>query len=127
MNKKQLIEEVTRLVREEIEGLALNESARREDLERQLQMLRFLPTRDYERGEPIIPTSLVRARTGSIESLYFIVPSGGGWVTRVEGMPVQIVTPQSPLGEALVGRKEGETVRIPLKQGHREIEILSAQ
>jgi transcription elongation GreA/GreB family factor len=79
------------------------------DLERLKMMFRFLPTRDYVDPEDVvIPTALVRLECQGRESLCYIVPSGGGMILSVDGMPVQVVTPHSPLGEAMIGRKRGD-------------------
>ena len=60
----------------------------------------------------------------AVRAFYFIAPRGGGLVTSVDGLPVQVITPQSPIGEAVLGRRAGETVRIELRDGVREYRIV---
>jgi transcription elongation GreA/GreB family factor len=43
----------------------------------------------------------------------------------VEEKPVQVVTPQSPLGEALLGKKVGDRVRVEIRGGVREYRLLT--
>ena len=90
----------------------------REERERTKLMYRMLPTREYlDQEDVIIPSALVRLECQGRETLCFVVPSGGGMILRVEGVPVQVLTPQSPLGEALLGKKRGETVDVIPQSG----------
>jgi transcription elongation GreA/GreB family factor len=45
-----------------------------------------------------------------IETCYFLGPKAGGTEIAVAGTSVTVITPQSPLGRQLVGRKLGEVV-----------------
>jgi hypothetical protein len=128
VEKQKVVDEITAYLREE-----LAECARRPDagaatqvgeLERLLTMYRFLPVREYGAGEPAIPSSLVTLRHGSTEAWYFIAPQGGGLVMRVEGQPVQVITPNSPLGEALLGKRAGDRVRVQTRGGEREYVVV---
>ncbi|MDR3607385.1 MAG: GreA/GreB family elongation factor [Oligoflexia bacterium] len=117
--KKQVIEQLQSYVAEELSGLLEQSEAsgkelpqRAEDLRQQLVMYRFLPVRDYGADDVICPGGLVELEHNRTRAFYFIVPSGGGLVTRVEGYPVQVITPHSPLGEALLGRKAGDSVKV---------------
>jgi transcription elongation GreA/GreB family factor len=49
---------------------------------------------------------------GGVHS-YFLCPRAGGLDVEVEGRKILVVTPQSPLGRALLGRRQGETVALP--------------
>ena len=44
---------------------------------------------------------------------YFIGPRNGGIEVSFEDMEIIVLTPQSPLGRLLVGRRVGDTVNIP--------------
>jgi transcription elongation GreA/GreB family factor len=59
-----------------------------------------LVTRNFEPGQPIDLTALVELETDGAPSLYFIGPKNGD--------EVMVITPQSPLGQNLMGRKAGE-------------------
>jgi transcription elongation GreA/GreB family factor len=45
----------------------------------------------------------------------------------VEGVEVQIVTPQSPVGQALLGRQAGDVVDVRVKGVVREYEVLEVR
>jgi transcription elongation GreA/GreB family factor len=66
-----------------------------------------------------VPGALVELELGGRKALYLIVPQGGGLVLSVEGEPVQVITPQSPLGEAVLGRKKGDAVTVATASGER--------
>ena len=44
--------------------------------------------------------------------MFFLVPVAGGTKLEVDGQPVLVVTPQSPVGRALIGRYEGDEVSV---------------
>lgn len=57
------------------------------------------------------------ARIGSLitldqEDLYFFGPAAGGTEVVVEGCEVMVITPASPLGQKLMGKKAGDTVEL---------------
>jgi transcription elongation GreA/GreB family factor len=105
------------------------------ELERQLLMYRFLPKREALPDDPIAPGALVElelcgegtdeeppggsANQGSQKtprSFCLIVPSGGGLILSVDGQPVQVVTPQSPLGEALLGHRKSDVITVKTRR-----------
>ena len=90
-------------------------------------MYRFLPKRKYGPDDMIVPAALVELSLHDHVTFCFVAPQGGGLVTRVGGQPVQVVTPQSPLGEALLGKKVGDVVKVELRGGMREYRVLSVQ
>jgi transcription elongation GreA/GreB family factor len=52
---------------------------------------------------------------------FLLAPDGGGRVVRVSGVEVRVVTPGSPVGEALAAAAPGDVVRI----GPREVEVVA--
>ncbi len=51
-------------------------------------------------------------------------PHGGGVKLELDGVSIQVVTPQSPLGKALLGRLHGDVIEIRAKSGLREMSIV---
>jgi len=123
MDKTQLIGRLVAHLSDEMKETV--DAARRKELESQLLMYRFLPKRAYTSADEIIPSSLVCLKTGAIETLCFLVPQGGGLILDIDGTPVQVVTPNSPLGDELLGKKVGDKIKIKIRDGFREYEILS--
>lgn len=73
-------------------------------------------------GEVGRVSALVEADEDGDEVRFFLAPEGGG--TRLAG-GVQVVTPASPLGQALVGKREGDEVELKLGGKTRVLTIRS--
>ena len=54
-----------------------------------------------------------------------IAPAGGGVRVTVGGSEVRVVTPQSPIARALLGKHEGDELELRTPQGVRECSIAS--
>jgi transcription elongation GreA/GreB family factor len=89
--------------------LARGQAARIEDLRSGLAAVAALPTRDFA-GAPVALGALATLEEDGDVSTVFFSPSGGG--TRLASGTVQVVTPASPLGSAMLGRREGEEFEL---------------
>ena len=67
-----------------------------------------LVTRNFAPGEPIEMTALVELDCDGTLSNYFIGPKSGGLDIKFRRKEIMVITPQSPLGQTLMGRKAGE-------------------
>ena len=72
--------------------------------------------------QPVAVGALVTTVEDDDERLVFVAPHGGGSV--LAGGRVHVVTPQSPLGRALVGRCAGDACELQLAGRERVIEIV---
>ena len=68
------------------------------------------------------PAQADDAGTGARQRL-FIAPEGGGQKLAVDGIEVQIVTPRSPLGDAVTGKRVGDLVELHAGGKVRELSI----
>jgi transcription elongation GreA/GreB family factor len=73
-----------------------------------IKLYETLPMRDFLPGDRIDLTALVKLETGDAVSSYFIGPKSGGLEIDYQGDEIMVITPQSPLGENLMGRKAGQ-------------------
>lgn len=127
MNKRELVREITSHLAGELADLERSQpgSARAVELVGLLNMYRFLPLPDYGDGDVACPASLVELE--SLESgratQVLIVPKGGGLVLSWEGFPVQVLTPESPLGSALLGKSAGQTFEVSGSSGMRSYRV----
>ena len=71
------------------------------------------PTR-FGAQDPIDVGALVELKTRRETNLYFIGPSGGGTEVAAGRRTVLVLTPQSPLGAQLMGRRKGEKLKIKI-------------
>jgi transcription elongation GreA/GreB family factor len=92
--------------------LAGAQAARAAEIERQIQILQQLPRGATPPGSKISSGTLVELESGGIQSFCLLSPTGGGLSFTLEGVRVQVITPQSPLGEALLGSSPGETIEL---------------
>ncbi len=60
-------------------------------------------------GKPIGPGALIEVEQGGEKMLFFLLPCGGGVEVIVEGREVTVITPESPVGAALLDKEPGDT------------------
>ena len=101
--------------------LARGQAARVEELRTGLAEAQALPVRAFG-DQPVALGALVTAEKGDETLLLLIAPSGGG--TRIGDGKVQVVTPKSPLGRALLGKRAGDDCEVVLAGKARELSIV---
>jgi transcription elongation GreA/GreB family factor len=84
-----------------------------------------LPARDFTPGEPIGLGALVTLESKGKPSYYLMGPRAGGTEVEHEGRTVMVITPQSPLGRQLVGKKQDDTLRLDLGGRKTESRIIA--
>ena len=104
--------------------LAAGQAQRAADLEldvAELRALRSMPVR-----ETIAVGALVQVEDaeGVVRRL-LVARRAGGLSAAVGVQVVQVVTPGSPLGSALIGREQGDEVQLLRKGGPRTYEIVA--
>ena len=67
-----------------------------------------LMLKKFTTGEPIDLTALVELEADRTRSWFFIGPKSGGLEIEYQGREIMVITPQSPLGQSLMGKKEGQ-------------------
>ena len=131
MNKAELMAELERYWQDQLRDSAGDET-RRSEVERQLLQVRFLPRREHrDPDDLIVPSTLVEIETtsqneggASTRSWCYLIPTGGGLILAVGGKPVQVLTPQSPLGSALIGHKRGDVLNVAVGKSTRKIQVI---
>jgi hypothetical protein len=81
--------------------------------------------RNFQAGDPIADSALVEVESKKKRSYVFLLPTGGGVSLTFEGNPVHIITPNSVLGEAMMGLCSGDVAEIEIGDQIREYKILS--
>lgn len=106
--------------------LAKGQSVRAAEIERSLRELRALPVRAFGKDDAVIAGALVVTEDTDTEARahVFIAPAGGGVKLALGGVSVQVVTPSSPLGDALMGKRAGDPVELLVGGKKRELEIV---
>jgi hypothetical protein len=105
--------------------LAGAQADRVRDLARVVNALGFLTLRSFREDEPIAASALVEVDLDGKRFHYFLAPQGGGLRATLDGVVVQVLTPQSPMGQALLGKTVGEVVEVRAEGRVREYEIVA--
>ncbi len=100
--------------------LARGQAMRAEELAEQLARLTRLEPCAYGEDDAIGPDALVGVSVDDEERVFYVVPFGGGTELTVEGVRVTVVTPSSPVGGALVGRRAGDDFELAVRGKRRE-------
>lgn len=101
--------------------LARGQAQRVGELRAELAEVRAMPIADLESSAPITLGALVVLEEDAKVLTLFIAPARGG--TELSG-GIKVVTPSSPLGTALLGKKAGDDCEIRLAQRTRELSIV---
>ena len=59
-------------------------------------------------GKPIGAGALVETEMDGETFLFFLLHCGGGTEVALEGREITVITPESPVGAALTGKKQGD-------------------
>jgi len=101
--------------------LARGEALRVEELKLGLAEVQNMPLRIVREGDPAALGAIVRAEEDGEPLVLWLAPHGGG--NRLAEGTVQIVTPKSPLGRALIGKRAGDECEVKLAGKSRLLTI----
>lgn len=96
-------------------------------IEELIYICKHLDLPKFDENTAIGPTALVEVDLDGKKSYVFLVPKAGGQALKFQGRSILVITPSSPLGEALIGLKAGDVAIVDSAQQSREYEILSVQ
>jgi transcription elongation GreA/GreB family factor len=80
-----------------------------------IELYATLPLPDFSPGDAIALGAVVEVEAGDKASgaSYFLGPRAGGLEAVVDGRKVLVLTPASPLGRQLLGKRAGDLVTVP--------------
>jgi transcription elongation GreA/GreB family factor len=73
-----------------------------------IKIYEALAVRSFARGDPIDLTAVVELDSDGARSVFFIGPKNGGLEIACQGKEIIVITPQSPLGQNLMGKMAGQ-------------------
>ena len=103
--------------------LARGQAQRVVELENDLTIMRALSALPFAPDSPIGEGALLRVEVDGEARLFLFVRRAGGLRVRVGELEVQVLSPSSPVGGALVGRLEGEEIELRVGGSLREYYI----
>jgi len=92
--------------------LAHGQSKQAAELEAAIGDFENLNHRPFAKDEPIGVGALVELQMAGDTSLYFVGPRAGGTEVLHDRKEILVITPQSPLGTQLAGKKAGEELLV---------------
>ena len=105
--------------------LARGQADRVAALRETLQAIQWMELPRLGEDDEIVSGALVTLEGDDGERTCFLAPAAGGAQLRVEGAAILVVTPASPLGQAVLGRCVGDVLEVPARGGFRELEIIA--
>jgi transcription elongation GreA/GreB family factor len=109
----------------ELSYLAAGQAARAQELESQVALLAAFPVRAFDAAEPLQAGAIVELDVAGKVQRVFLLPAGGGQKLAVGGTEVSVVTPQSPLGSELLGKRVGDAFELRIAGQLKEVEVLA--
>ena len=100
--------------------LARGQSKQAAEIEAAIAAFEKLEARTFGVGEPIDLGALVELESAGEQTLYFIGPKAGGTEVVHQKREVLVITPQSPLGEQLLGRKQGDVLQMNIADARNQ-------
>lgn len=105
--------------------LAAGQARQVEEMMEALHEYATMTVRTFAVDEPVDVGALVELELKKERHAYFIGPTSGGLEVEHDGQTVLVLTPQSPLGKQLVGRKKGDKLKIKIAGFVDQYDILS--
>ena len=73
-----------------------------------IKVYESLVVKEFRADEPIDLTALVELDSDDTRSMYFIGPRNGGLEFEFDRKELTVITPQSPIGQNLIGKRAGQ-------------------
>ena len=105
--------------------LARGQSKQAAEIEAAIAEFERLPMRKFGPDDVISLGALVELENGGENFFYFIGPRAGGTEVLHDKREILVITPQSPLGEQLLGKKAGDRPQLALGGTKQTAKILS--
>lgn len=96
------------------------------EIEESLELYASLPIPQFTADAPIALGAIVDLEANGRRVSYFLGPRSGGLELDWEGRKLLVVTPSSPLGRQLVGRRVGEEIEAPGRGGRPQTQRIVA-
>jgi len=97
------------------------------ELEEIIKTYQYIDIRDFGPEDKISATALVGLQSDNKVSYFLLMPKGGGLYLHYEEKNIQILTPQSPIGEMLLGKKLHEEFEVLIQSKVRDYEVVSVE
>jgi transcription elongation GreA/GreB family factor len=107
--------------------LARGQSKQAAEIEAAIAEYEKLPVKKFGANDPIGIGALVELENGGENLFYFIGPRAGGTEVLHDKKEIIVITPPSPLGEQLMGKKSGDQPQLTLGGTRKPAKIISVE
>jgi len=103
--------------------LARGQSRQAAEIQDAIATFEKLDARKFVPGEPIDVGAFVELESNGELTAYFIGPKAGGTEILHDKRAVLVITPRSPLGEQILGRKLGDVLKLNFADAHNQCRV----
>jgi transcription elongation GreA/GreB family factor len=103
--------------------LARGQSKQAAEIQGAIAAFEKLDARKFGVGEPIDVGAFVELELNGEKNAYFIGPRAGGTEVLHDKREVLVITPQSPLGAQIMGRKQGDVLKLQLGNAQNQCRV----
>jgi transcription elongation GreA/GreB family factor len=104
--------------------LAHGQSKQAAELQGAIAAFEKLAVRAFGDAEPVDVGAFVELELDGEKAAYFIGPRAGGTEVMHDKREVLVITPESPLGKQLMGRKQGEVLKLELANARSQCRMV---
>ena len=105
--------------------LARGQSTQAAEIQAAIAAFEKLDTRKFGPDESIDVGAFVELEFNGEKTAYFIGPRAGGTEVLHQKREILVITPQSPLGEQLLGKKQGEVLKLNLAGAQNQYRVMT--
>lgn len=103
--------------------LARGQSRQAAEIQGAISAFENLAPRQFGDAEPVAVGAFVELETKGEKAAYFMGPRAGGTEVTHDRRTVMVITPESPLGKQLMGRKQGDILKIILANAQNQYRL----
>ncbi|MEI7731707.1 MAG: transcription elongation factor GreAB [Verrucomicrobiota bacterium] len=107
--------------------LARGQSRQAAEIQSSIATFEKLDLRAFGKSEPIDLAALVELEFKGERTVHFIAPRAGGTEVVHEKREVMVITPQSPLGEQLIGKQQGDLLLLKLAGLRNQYRVVTVE
>jgi transcription elongation GreA/GreB family factor len=105
--------------------LASSQARLATETEEALATYQSLKLAKFSKDAPIDLTAVVELDSKGQCTHYFLGPKKGGLEIHLKGAEVLVITPESPLGQQLLGKKVGDRIKLQTRGPGQEFRVVS--
>ena len=105
--------------------LARGQSKQAAEIIQAIEQFEKMDPRDFGKDDAIDLGALVELEGRDERSFYFIGPRAGGTEIVHQKKEILVITPQSPLGQQLLGKKQGARLQLQIGATRNEYRVIS--